>query len=268
MWELILARSSSPTLSKILLGLLILILVEERSALGATPRYEDCAPQTCGKHLVQYPFSLKEQNHSFCGPPPFALSCDDSTLTLTFFRFPFKVINIFYDNRSIQVTFGDYDPCILLLTNTVIDAYPFALSRSNRQILFLYNCLIEGEDDLQDYEKITCPRFNSTGFYGGEYNPEDRTNLSHRNCNSTIMPVMSYSNLSASRDYRPLLRTGWLSDWVAPDCTACNNSGGRCGYDSATVKFICICQDGINSSRCGGMWHSCINLCVFSHNYE
>ncbi|KAG6468989.1 hypothetical protein ZIOFF_073684 [Zingiber officinale] len=197
MWELILVRSSSPMSSKILLGLLILFLVEERSAIEALPRYEDCAPRTCGKHLVQYPFSLTEQNHSFCGPPPFALSCAGSILTLTFFRFSFNVVNIFYNNNSIQLTFGDYDPCILLLS--------------------------------------------------------DHTNLPDRNCNNyTIMPVMSYSNLSASSDYHPLLRTGWLSNWIAPACAACNNSGGRCGYDSSMAKFICICHDGIDTSRCGG----------------
>lgn len=247
-------RSSSPMLSKILLGLLILFLVEERSALEATPLYEDCAPQTCGKHLVQYPFSLKEQNQS-CGPPPFTLSCANSSgnLILTFFRFSFNVVNIFYNNNSIQLTFGDYDPCILLLTNTVIDVYPFALSSFNRQIFFLYNCSIEEADDLRDYENLTCSRFNSLGFYGGEFIP-GHTNLSDRNCNFTIMPVMNYSNLVTSSDYRPLLRTGWLSTWIAPDCSACNNSGGRCGYDSSMAKFICICHDGINSDRCGGKY--------------
>ncbi|KAG6389926.1 hypothetical protein SASPL_151401 [Salvia splendens] len=52
-------------------------------------------------------------------------------------------------------------------------------------------------------------------------------------------------------DVAALLRRGFLMNWTAAsDCSACQQSGGRCGFDETSYRFMCFCPDRPHSRSC------------------
>ncbi|KAL1531850.1 LEAF RUST 10 DISEASE-RESISTANCE LOCUS RECEPTOR-LIKE PROTEIN KINASE-like 2.1 [Salvia divinorum] len=54
-------------------------------------------------------------------------------------------------------------------------------------------------------------------------------------------------------DVVAVLRRGFVMNWTAAaasDCSACQESGGRCGFDESSFRFRCFCPDRPHSRRC------------------
>jgi len=49
------------------------------------------------------------------------------------------------------------------------------------------------------------------------------------------------------------LRKGFLLSWTASNCSVCNSTGGRCGFDSDLYTFRCYCTDRVHSASCGAV---------------
>ncbi|KAK6119972.1 hypothetical protein DH2020_046281 [Rehmannia glutinosa] len=47
-----------------------------------------------------------------------------------------------------------------------------------------------------------------------------------------------------------VLRRGFLLNWTASDCSVCENSGGRCGFNESNYHFRCFCPDRPHSRSC------------------
>ncbi|KAK9705186.1 hypothetical protein RND81_07G039500 [Saponaria officinalis] len=56
------------------------------------------------------------------------------------------------------------------------------------------------------------------------------------------------SNVSIVKE---MLEKGFSLKWVANNCSTCEYSGGRCGYDQDLEVFRCFCPDQIGSLSCG-----------------
>ncbi|XP_042032488.1 LEAF RUST 10 DISEASE-RESISTANCE LOCUS RECEPTOR-LIKE PROTEIN KINASE-like 2.4 [Salvia splendens] len=53
-------------------------------------------------------------------------------------------------------------------------------------------------------------------------------------------------------DVAAVLRRGFVMNWTAAsDCSACQESGGRCGFDESSYRFMCFCRDRPRSRSCG-----------------
>ncbi|CAL9073025.1 unnamed protein product, partial [Musa textilis] len=214
-----------------------------------------CQPQRCGNHTIKYPFWLSKKQPSYCGVPPFNVTCSSSggqaeTLSFNVFDGVYHVKNIFYENKSVQITAArfDDDRCPLPTFNITSGLYPFDLSPANKLIFFLSNC--PSSLNLPAFQNISCAA-GGLAYYGGEYNASGKLNLSGGVCTPLVVPVVGYIDVGIKVNYSSLLRTGWLLNWAAPDCTECSDSGGQCGFNDTTSKFMCICPDRVHSRKCG-----------------
>ncbi|WOK93013.1 hypothetical protein Cni_G01705 [Canna indica] len=205
---------------------------------------DDCAPQSCGNVKIGYPFWISGKQPSYCGFPPYNITCSSSDdnktqiplLTVAGFS-NIHVKNIYYDDHSIQLAPARYDtddPCALLFINvSALDIFPFIRSSSNKQISFLYNC----SKELPFYRNTSCVVDSKPIYFSGEYNHSKQLNFSGGSCTLVVAPVMGYFDLSTDVNYTVLLRAGSLVNWTAPDCKECHDSGGRCGYNSSTIMW-------------------------------
>ncbi|CAL9064681.1 unnamed protein product [Musa banksii] len=234
---------------------LILSLVEDRPVLAATIGSGDCQPQRCGNQTIKYPFWLSNKQPSYCGFPPFNVTCISSrgqaeTLSFNVFDGAYHVKNIFYENKSVQITAAgfDADRCPLPTFNITSGLYPFDLSSANKRIFFLSNC--SSSMNLSAFQNISCAADGGLTYFGGEYNGSGKLNFSGGVCKLFVVPVVGYIDVGIDVNYSALLRTGWLLNWTAPDCTECSDSGGRCGFNDTTTKFMCICPDRVHTRKC------------------
>ncbi|THU64398.1 hypothetical protein C4D60_Mb01t26050 [Musa balbisiana] len=243
---------------RILLSLkffLILSLVEDRPVLAATIGSGDCQPQRCGNQTIKYPFWLNNKQPAYCGVPPFNVTCISSgsqaeTLSFNVFDGAYHVKNIFYENKSVQITAAvfDDDRCPLPTFNITTGLYPFVLSSANKRIFFLSNC--SSSMNLPTFRNISCAADGGLVYFGGEYNSSGKLNLSGGVCTLFVVPVVGYIDVGINVNYSALLRTGWLLNWSAPDCTECSDSGGQCGFNDTTSKFMCFCPDRVHTRKC------------------
>ncbi|RWW13220.1 hypothetical protein GW17_00023084 [Ensete ventricosum] len=209
---------------------LILSLVEDRPVLAASIGYGDCQPQSCGNLTIKYPFWLTDKQPAICGYPPFNVTCSSSgggqaeTLSFNVFDGVYHVKNIFYENGSVQITAAGFDDdrCPLPTFNITSSLYPFVLSSANKFIFFLSNC--SSLVNLPAFQNISCAANGGPAYYGGEYNGSGKLNLSGRVCTTWVVPVVGYIDVGINVSSSALLRTGWLLNWTAPDCTECNHS--------------------------------------------
>ncbi|CAL9779702.1 unnamed protein product [Musa acuminata subsp. burmannicoides] len=233
----------------------ILLLVVGSPVLAATIGSGDCQPQRCGNHTIKYPFWLSNKQPSYCGVSPFNVTCISSggqaeTLSLNVFDGLYHVKNIFYENKSVQITAAGFDDdrCPLPTFNITSGLYPFDLSSANKRIFFLSNC--SSSMNLSAFQNISCAADGGLAYFGGEYNGSGKLNLSGGVCKLFVVPVVGYIDAGIDVNYSALLRTGWLLNWTAPDCTECSDSGGQCGFNDTTTKFMCICPDQVQTRKC------------------
>ncbi|KAL8241881.1 hypothetical protein R6Q59_012183 [Mikania micrantha] len=51
-------------------------------------------------------------------------------------------------------------------------------------------------------------------------------------------------------NYIEVVERGFLMRWLAADCSVCERSGGRCGFNTTTFQFSCFCIDRPHKVRC------------------
>ncbi|KAJ6718808.1 hypothetical protein OIU79_006634 [Salix purpurea] len=63
-----------------------------------------------------------------------------------------------------------------------------------------------------------------------------------------VAPVDVYrgENVSIGK----MLERGFVMDWVASNCSECEESGGRCGFNITTYHFRCFCPDRPHGRLC------------------
>jgi hypothetical protein len=49
-------------------------------------------------------------------------------------------------------------------------------------------------------------------------------------------------------NYGEVLKMGFLMNWTARNCSTCERSGGRCGFENN--EFICFCRDRPRLKSC------------------
>ncbi|KAG6510974.1 LEAF RUST 10 DISEASE-RESISTANCE LOCUS RECEPTOR-LIKE PROTEIN KINASE-like 1.2 [Zingiber officinale] len=234
---------------------LLFVLAGRKPALAQTPAMEDCEPKSCGDgRNITYPFWLDGEQQSYCGYSSFKVTCKNNSYTpvTTFIDREFYLIDIFYDNRSLILTSVEFldQQCPLpyanLTTNTTF--YPLSVSPLNTEVYFLLNCSDHNNLTENGVIPIDC---QSTAYFGGEYDSNrfrSQRDFADAGCTLYIEPAHNYSR---GDSFNETLSKGWLLSWSAVDCDPCLQSGGRCGFNESTAKFMCICADGVHVNTCG-----------------
>ncbi|CAM0147032.1 unnamed protein product [Urochloa decumbens] len=251
----------------------VLLLVAVADALPPS-----CSNVTCGKHVVQYPFSLL--NESDCGYPGLGLVCENnSTLILPVKSHRYTVFSIDYARHTVSVSDadadaddGEYPVCPRLHVNLTIDYASSWLqpAPSDSNITFLYNCkknaswssaveLIGCQAD-GDKRSYVLPDGVATGAEAYEYECEEVVVAPVLGVHKERMlgPPGSPAPANGSVGVGDVVRAGFELMYSAhtKQCGRCESSGGWCGYqhnqtNAGEMKFTCFCDNGPAADRCG-----------------
>ncbi|XP_047940858.1 LEAF RUST 10 DISEASE-RESISTANCE LOCUS RECEPTOR-LIKE PROTEIN KINASE-like 1.2 isoform X2 [Salvia hispanica] len=219
---------------------------------GAHYQYEACAPTNCGKGPnISFPFFLQSSQPDYCGYPGFAINCTNLSPLLRFSENEFIIEDIFYRNRSVHVfnaaVLNESSNCSeRVIRNTSLPAGRFNYVGGG-DLYLLFGCR-NVSNELRRYE-IGC---NSSGGIGlAMYGGNGNGNLGRAllTCQKNVVARVGLYGDEAV-DVAAVLRRGFVMNWTASDCSECQESGGRCGFNQTSFHFRCFCPDRPHSRSC------------------
>ncbi|KAE8124900.1 hypothetical protein FH972_019743 [Carpinus fangiana] len=217
-------------------------------ALSVNQKFQDCAPHACGKGPnISYPFWIRNEQESICGYPSFDITCNEQNPVLKISNDEYIIKDIFYSNHSLLVANAAAyrDACPTPLHNVSLDRTLFSLGMYLSNFFIVYNCT-----SLPQYPTYELDCASSDTLHSFAFSHEE---ASSETCQSLVdVPVdmrFGVNSTSLSQmNYTEILKTGFLLDWTAPNCSNCEQSGGRCGFDNS--EFVCFCQDRAHHKTC------------------
>ncbi|KAF4360773.1 hypothetical protein F8388_015096 [Cannabis sativa] len=238
---------------------------------ASDPHYESCiVPKICGNQTISFPFFIQGQQEPYCGYPGFNLTCDSrgrSIINLSSQNY--VVLQIFYQNQSVIVSnaafldLDDEQACFPFIRNLTDLSPDFKIAETDddrNSVVLLYNCRFSSIERNNDFLKnrIGCYGENQTNsvlaFYESE---EDELVEASRMCvpgpNGDVMAAKTAvveNNELGMVTMRDVVRSGFMVNWIASNCSVCEESGGRCGFLWDIYHFRCFCPDRPHALKC------------------
>ncbi|KAG9129738.1 hypothetical protein Leryth_015438 [Lithospermum erythrorhizon] len=235
-----------------------LIINAQLSVCQRNDQYEKCGEffQCGGLRDVGYPFSGGNRPED-CGYPGFELTCDDDVPHITIGSIVYRVLEVDDDNGNFTVAREDLlnSPCPTQFLDTILDVNLFNYTPYNQNITIFYNCSIFGTIITFPYQ-FKCNSLGLSFYIASGLALNDAVRCANR----IIVPVSAdaaglLSMIGSTEDtLRSALTSGFGLQWFANNsiCSQCIESHGRCGYDSSTNSFACLCNDGQDPFTCSG----------------
>ncbi|XP_022717100.1 LEAF RUST 10 DISEASE-RESISTANCE LOCUS RECEPTOR-LIKE PROTEIN KINASE-like 2.1 isoform X2 [Durio zibethinus] len=207
--------------------------------------------RNCGRLNIKFPFFILEQD-SACGYPGFNISCRNNTQPiLSFPDGDYVIHDIFYQNQSFRVSkdiaFARDAVCSHSISNISFPEDRFYLPSDQRQIFLLFNCDLTLLTRELSQSKVNCSAEANTTL--ALFNNDPMQYFASEMCNNTVVaPVAtSYEGEGSIED---ILNRGFVLNWIASNCSTCEASGGKCGFDYSTYHFKCFCPDRPHAWYC------------------
>ncbi|KAF7027295.1 hypothetical protein CFC21_039347 [Triticum aestivum] len=242
---------------------LLLTAVLATDAINTTAP-TSCDPAACGALRIAYPFWLAGTHLPQCGYRAFQVSCDGNgtaSLKNSLWTYQIREINYGDDNGTFRITNaqladGTCDIELRVNASSDLGLAPFTISAANRQLFYLYNCTDQqARPPPPTWAHVNCangPLNDSFAFLADRYMPEDKWGAVPGNCTVSTMPVLGYPG-AAGKDYRRLMKEGFLLEYTVDDCAGCVDSGGLCRVNTVYDMLECHCPDGVSDFIiCGG----------------
>ncbi|KAL3510722.1 hypothetical protein ACH5RR_030123 [Cinchona calisaya] len=235
-----------------------LLLPEKSSA--AHFKYEACAPRTCGNLSIKYPFYIQGLQESYCGFPGFELNCSNSRRS-PIIHIPdndYVIGDIFYENQTFRVhneAVSRISNCLPQINNITLPDQ-FGLLDASANLHLLLNCNKSILKVLRKYRKVACDYNNNKdrswvlAMLQGDENLNRALEECERNVLAPVEVVGNDHGTNGLMDYEGLLRRGFVLKWKAFECSTCQESGGRCGFNSSSYQSLCFCPDKPHHVRC------------------
>ncbi|KAA8532676.1 hypothetical protein F0562_032709 [Nyssa sinensis] len=113
------------------------------------------------------------------------------------------------------------------------------------ELFLLSNCSVPLSERLLRYE-LGCDAGNGAGWGLAMFGNDTNFGFAMEQCDTKVAaPVEVYGE-----DYGELLRRGFVLVWNASNCSRCEQSGGRCGFNESDYHFRCFCPDRPHAWRC------------------
>ncbi|KAI5353154.1 hypothetical protein L3X38_006047 [Prunus dulcis] len=250
-----------------ILILMFLLLTEASFALDFY--YQNCSvPVSCGRQNISYPFYIQGRHESFCGYPGFQLSChgdgEDAYPLLQLSGNNYTIHNIDYQRKSLLVSnsllsgYLESTACnddISSLHNLTLPNDQFELASNQADFFLLYNCNSSVVESFPKY-KVGCfdqPTNKTRSDTSVLALPRDEyPNFGSDKCRGEVVVAHArggYENGEVGL-IQEVLSRGFELNWFASDCSRCQDSGGRCGFNYTTYHFRCLCPRRTHSVRC------------------
>ncbi|KAG6745812.1 hypothetical protein POTOM_050322 [Populus tomentosa] len=221
------------------------------------PKSHSCEPKNCGAGPnISYPFWLSQEQESFCGYPHFMLNCSHKRPVLAISNDCYIIEDIFYANNSMRVVNAAVyeETCPTHLHNISLDrTTPFTISPGYTNFSFFYNCTSKPKDNYSLHD-LSCAT-NSTHYSFARFHLEEiemRSNYSLNSCQDFANAPIHTGEEDIGRlfrvNYTEVLKTGFLLNWTAHNCSTCERRGGCCGFENN--EFICFCRDRPRPKSC------------------
>ncbi|KAK1571977.1 hypothetical protein Q3G72_025682 [Acer saccharum] len=217
-------------------------------------QYEACVPRTCGNRLnISYLFWISQEQESFCGYPNFEITCKDEEPVLRISNEDYIIKDFFYGNNSLLVASAAVyeETCPTPLHNLSLSRTPFNLKSTKADLFFWYNCT-KKPPDYYTYP-IDCAS-NATHYSFAGFHEEIlvKANYSIDSCQDSVYVPVDVDTTDVGNllqmNYTEILKTGFFLNWTAHNCSSCEASSGRCGFNDN--KFVCFCADKPHVETC------------------
>ncbi|KAM7463513.1 hypothetical protein LguiA_031634 [Lonicera macranthoides] len=202
----------------------------------------------CGQHNITYPFYIIGQNSS-CGYPGFELNCTNNEYpVLQIAQNDYVVDQFYYNNRSIRVfnaaVLSVETGCLPQIRNLSLDNR-FSLVNESGELVLFKNCSKNNlSRELLGY-RVECGGWELAMLRGDE-----EVGVAMEECEKNVVAPVEVYGGEEVREYRELVRRGFVLNWTASDCSVCEKSGGRCGFQYASYRFMCFCPDRPHFRSC------------------
>ncbi|TKY69328.1 serine/threonine-protein kinase [Spatholobus suberectus] len=249
------------SLTDLLPLLLLLLSLLPTITFSLDPKFEACEPKTCGNSQnISYPFYIQGTQQPFCGQPGFELRCDNSNigfpiLSLYLINTQYTVQKIFYNNHTLRLSNPAFSlrnnssSCIAPVQNLVVSRYRYRLPPNQRHVFVFYGCDLAALPEEARVGRVGCDEENETASVVGLYREDRNLRLAWEKCKDG---AVNATVEDANGGVLEALRRGFLLTWSATNCTECEDSGGRCGFDTdpSTYAFRCLCPDRPHVVKC------------------
>ncbi|XP_030543593.1 LEAF RUST 10 DISEASE-RESISTANCE LOCUS RECEPTOR-LIKE PROTEIN KINASE-like 1.2 isoform X1 [Rhodamnia argentea] len=248
-----------------LLFLFSLSLSLQESLSHIDPHFGNCSlPVACGGLKISFPFYVLDRQPSYCGFPGFNLSCAHDRLVITLSGDDYVVRDVFYRSQSLRVSnaaLSDDNSTASSycapgsLKNLTLPSAQFQLGQNVTATLsLLYNCnLSPRADELLNF-RISCSGEGEGGERGvvlGIYGDgEDQEVIDATKKCGTLVEAPVAAEWREGAEIGEALRSGFVLNWKASSCSACERSGGKCGFDHESYHFQCYCPDRPHAAVC------------------
>ncbi|KAJ8436618.1 hypothetical protein Cgig2_029864 [Carnegiea gigantea] len=237
------------------------------SSAANTTEYEICRkPFQCGfiKDL-SYPFYDGQNRPAYCGYPGFQLDCSKPKpqISVGTSSEKYYLRAVSPSTYAFSVSRADYwdTLCPSILSNTSIDFSLFNYEDVDLNITLYYRCSPTSSKSAMNQFSCTDMDNNTSIGYLMTKNLDPRLNIiPQKTCKAKIfVPAFQSAvlgiNITDGASLMAALHNGFGLRWAAENelCSICRGSGGECGYNISTSKFICYCPDYQSyGSKCNG----------------
>ncbi|KAJ6411382.1 hypothetical protein OIU84_008033 [Salix udensis] len=181
-------------------------------------------------------------------------------------RFPMMFISLMislYANNSLLVANAAAfeETCPTPLRNISLDRTPFTISSGYHNFSLLYNCTSKPKNNTSVYA-LSCATDSTHFSFAGFHLEEIEKNSSYplNSCQDFVSaPIHTGEDIATSlntTDYSEVLKMGFRMSWTAHNCSACETSGGRGGFEK--WNWFERGQEGCHRSW-GIFWYSSHN---------
>ncbi|KAK8467369.1 hypothetical protein PHAVU_007G031300 [Phaseolus vulgaris] len=235
--------------------IIIFHLLAQITSSQVDPKFTACAPKTCPNNTqtITFPFYIQGTQEPYCGSPGFAISCSPHGFPiLNLSHTQYFIRQIFYQNQSLRVSNAAFSTlqsnttkaCLAPTQNlTLPPTNVLRVAPNQMDVVLFYGC----DAPSLDEQRVGCSAENETSSVLALDKRDKNISLVAKNCKGEVVDTVVEDGLEGVGE---ALRKGFLLSWTAGNCTLCNSSGGRCGFDSAMFTFRCYCTDRIHSARC------------------
>ncbi|KAG7548391.1 Wall-associated receptor kinase C-terminal [Arabidopsis suecica] len=221
--------------------------------------YERCFPTfRCGKQTdLYYPFWKPDREE--CGHPEFKVNCNGDFAEFNISFVKFQILEMNHESRIIRLARMDYpnNLCPRDPESALINQHILPFSNDTELLTFFYECpgprvdfppgdyirQLQCGDTTDEQSYFVRKELSSSYELVGAISSELMSS-----CKRTIDIPVSRSALKATERNQSLetlkkaLDKGFKLRFNN-DCSRCLTSGGTCGYNLLSRKFVCYCID-------------------------
>ncbi|KAK8582775.1 hypothetical protein V6N13_069543 [Hibiscus sabdariffa] len=116
-------------------------------------------------------------------------------------------------------------------------------------LLFDCNLTTRGMEEFSQ-EKVDCGSGNESNRNTtlGLWNGDSKLSFVSGNCTKSVVAPVAF--VDGMENIEDVVNGGFVLNWIASDCSVCEGTGGKCGFDYSSYHFKCFCPDRPHSARC------------------